>query len=101
MCLVHRTLAISKDGQLVVLLNVKQSTKELTLEDIDDSVQRLLQLGVFLHRALFGPPLVLLSLVKFGPVLLEKLQGSLCIFLAHRHGDTLSPPPPGLVSVSL
>lgn len=42
MCLVHRTLAICKDGQLVVLLNIKQSAKELTLEDIDDSVQRLL-----------------------------------------------------------
>lgn len=57
----------------------EQSAKELTLEDIDDSVQRLLQLGVFLHVAFFGSALVLLSLVKFGPVLLEKLQGSLSI----------------------
>lgn len=57
----------------------KQSAEELTLEDIDDSVQRLLQLVVFLHKALFGPALVLLPLVKFGPVLLEKLQGSLSI----------------------
>lgn len=57
----------------------KQSTKELTLENIDDSVQRLLELVVFLHRALFGQALILLSLVKFDPVLLEKLQGSLSI----------------------
>lgn len=57
----------------------KQSAEELTLEDIDDSVQRLLQLVVFLHKALFGLALVLLPLVKFGPVLLEKLQGSLSI----------------------
>lgn len=55
----------------------EQSVKELTLEDIDDSVQRLMQLVVFLHKALLD--LVLLSLVEFGPVLLEKLQGSLCI----------------------
>lgn len=57
----------------------KQSAKELTLEHINDSVQRLMQLLVFLHKALFDPALVLLSLVKFGPVLLEKLQGSLGI----------------------
>lgn len=57
----------------------KQSAKKLTLEDIDDSVQRLLQLGVFLHEALCAPDLVLLSLVKFDPILLEKLQGPLSI----------------------
>lgn len=57
----------------------EQSVKELTLEDIDDSVQRLMQLVVFLHKALFDLALVLLSLVEFGPVLLEKLQGSLGI----------------------
>lgn len=69
------------------------------MENIDDSVQRLLELVVFLHRALFGQALILLSLVKFDPVLLEKLQGSLSIFLSHRHGESHSPPPPGLVSV--
>lgn len=57
----------------------KQSAEELTLKDIDDSVQRLLQLVIFLHMAQFGAALVLLPLVKFGPVLLEKLQGSLSI----------------------
>lgn len=58
----------------------EQSAEELTLKDIDDSVQRLLQLVVLLHKALFGPALVLLSLVEFGPVLLQKLQGPLRIW---------------------
>lgn len=84
-------LAVCEDGPLVVLLDVEQSAEELTLEDIDDSVQRLLQLMILLHRALFGPALVLLPLVQLGPVLLEKLQRSLSIFLSHGHGD--SPPP--------
>lgn len=93
--LVHTTLAVFKDGQLIVLLNIKQGAKKLTLKDINDPVQRLLQLVVLLHEALFGPALVPLSLVKFGPVLLEKLQGSLSIFLSHRHVDAHSPPPRG------
>lgn len=59
------------------------------MKDIDDPVQRLLQLVVLLHKALFAPALALLSLVKFSPVLLEKLQGSLSIFLSHRHGVLL------------
>lgn len=56
-------LTVCKDGQLIVLLDIKKSTKELALEDIDDSVQRLLQLAVFFHDGLLGPVLVLLSLV--------------------------------------
>lgn len=58
-----RLLAVCLEGQLIVLLDIKQSAEELTLEDIDDSVQRLLQLAVFLHRAVVGPVLVLLSLI--------------------------------------
>lgn len=61
--LLSRGMGVRKDGQLIVLLNVKQSIKELALEDTDDPVQRLLQLAVFLHRALFGPDLILLPLV--------------------------------------
>lgn len=57
----------------------EQSAEELTLEDINHSVQRLLQLVVLLHQALFGLVLVLLFVVKLGPILLEKLQGSLGI----------------------
>lgn len=60
-------------------LLTKQSAKELTLEDMNHSVQRLMQLMVLLHQALFGSVLVLLSVVKLGPILLEKLQGSLGI----------------------
>lgn len=57
----------------------EQSAKELTLEDIDDSIQRLVQLMVLLQQAWFGLDLVLvlLSVVKLGPILLEELQGSL------------------------
>lgn len=61
--LILRTLTVCKDGQLIVLLDIKKSTKELALEDIDDSVQRLLQLAVLFHNGLLGPVLVLLSLV--------------------------------------
>lgn len=52
----------------------QQGAEEVALEDVDDSVQRLLQLVVFM----FGLVLVLAlaSLVKFGPVLPQKLQGS-------------------------
>lgn len=60
-------------------LLTEQSAEELTLEDINHSVQRLMQLVVFLHEALFGSVLVLLPVVEFGPILLEKLQGSLGI----------------------
>lgn len=60
-------------------LLTEQSAEELTLEDINHSVQRLVQLVVFLHEALFGSVLVLLPVVEFGPILLEKLQGSLGI----------------------
>lgn len=56
-------MGVREYGQLIVLLNVKQSIKELALEDADDPVQRLLQLVVFLHRALFGLDLILLPLV--------------------------------------
>lgn len=57
----------------------EQSAKELTLEDIDHSIQRLVQLMVLLQQAWFGLDLVLvlLSVVKLGPILLEELQGSL------------------------
>lgn len=64
----------------------KQGAEELTLEDIDDSVQRLLQLWVLLCVALCAPALVLvlvlvlLPLVKFGPILLQELQGSLSVW---------------------
>lgn len=60
-------------------LLTEQSAEELTLEDINHSVQRLMQLVVFLHEAFFGSVLVLLPVVEFGPILLEKLQGSLGI----------------------
>lgn len=60
-------------------LLTEQSAEELTLENINHSVQRLMQLVVFLHEALFGSVLVLLPVVEFGPILLEKLQGSLGI----------------------
>lgn len=58
----------------------EQGTEELTLEDIDDSVQRLIQLVVFLPQTLSGATLVLVSVVEFGPVLLQELQGSLGIY---------------------
>lgn len=60
-------------------LLTEQGAKEMALEDVDHSVQRLMQLVVFLHEALFGLVLVLLPVVKFGPILLEKLQGPLGI----------------------
>lgn len=62
-------------------LLTEQSAEELTLEDINHPVQWLLQLVVFLHEALLGSVLVLLSVVKFVPILLEKLQGSLGIYI--------------------
>lgn len=59
----------------------KQGAEELTLEDVDDSVQRLIQLLVVLPQTLPHTALVLLSVVvEFGPVLLEELQGSLSIY---------------------
>lgn len=60
-------------------LLTEQSAEELTLEDINHSIQGLMQLVVLLHQALFGSVLVLLPVVKLGPILLEKLQGSLGI----------------------
>lgn len=60
-------------------LLTEQSAEELTLEDVNHSVQRLMQLVVLLHKALFGSVLVLLPVVQLGPVVLEKLQGSLGI----------------------
>lgn len=62
-------------------LLTEQSAEELTLEDINHPVQGLMQLVVFLHEALLGSVLVLLSVVKFVPILLEKLQGSLGIYI--------------------
>lgn len=61
-------------------LLTEQSAEELTLEDIDDPVQRLTQLVVFLHQTLSDVALVLVSVAEFGPVLLQKLQGSLGIY---------------------
>lgn len=58
----------------------EQGAEELTLEDIDDSVQRLVQLVVFLPQTLPHATLVLVSVVEFGPVLLQELQGSLGIY---------------------
>lgn len=58
----------------------EQSVEELTLEDVNDSVQGLMQLLVLLREVLLGPALVLLSVVKFGPVLLEELQGPLGVW---------------------
>lgn len=86
--LVCRRLAVCKQGQLIVLLDIKKSSEELTLEDTDDPVQRLLKLLILLFSTLLGPVLVLLPLVQFGSVLLEQLQGPLSIFLSHRHGGT-------------
>lgn len=84
-------MAVLQDGQFIVLLDIEKSTEEFTLEDIDDSVQRLLQLMVLLCRTPLAPTLVLFSLVQFDSVLLEQLQGPLSIFLSHRHGDRRSP----------
>lgn len=64
----------------------KQSIEELTLEDVNDSVQGLMQLLVLLRKALLGPALVLLSVVKFGPILLEELQGSLGVWKKRKSG---------------
>lgn len=58
----------------------EQSAEELTLEDVDDSVQRLVQLLVVLAQTLRHTALVLVSVVEFGPVLLQELQGSLSIY---------------------
>lgn len=58
----------------------EQGAEELTLEDIDDPVQRLVQLVVFLPQTLSHATLVLVSVVEFGPVLLQELQGSLGIY---------------------
>lgn len=45
---------MSFDEHVLVLVLTEQGIKELTLEDVDDSVQRLLELVVFLHLPLFG-----------------------------------------------
>lgn len=58
----------------------EQGAEELTLEDIDDSVQRLIQLVVFLPQTLSDATLVLVSVLEFGPVLLQELQGALGIY---------------------
>lgn len=58
----------------------EQGAEELTLEDIDDSVQRLVQLVVFLPQTLSDTILILVSVLEFGPVLLQEFQGSLGIF---------------------
>lgn len=58
----------------------EQGAEELTLEDIDDSVQRLGQLVVFLSQTLSDTILILVPVLEFGPVLLQELQGSLGIF---------------------
>lgn len=58
----------------------EQGAEELTLEDIDDPVQRLVQLVVFLPQTLSHATLVLVSVAEFGPVLLQELQGSLGIY---------------------
>lgn len=58
----------------------EQGAEELTLEDIDDSVQRLVQLVVFLSQTLSDTILILVSVLELGPVLLQEFQGSLGIF---------------------
>lgn len=58
----------------------EQGAEELTLEDIDDSVQGLVQLVVFLPQTLCDATLLLVSVLQFGPVLLQELQGSLGIY---------------------
>lgn len=68
------------DGVRVKGILTEQRVEELTLEDVNDSVQGLMQLLVLLREALLGPALVLLSVVKFGPVLLQELQGSLGVW---------------------
>lgn len=60
-------------GKLKRVILTEQSAEELTLEDIDDPVQGLIQLMVFLHQTLSDVALVLVSVAEFGPVLLQKL----------------------------
>lgn len=67
-------------GKLQTDILTEQGAEELTLEDIDDSVQRLSQLVVFLPQTLSDTTLVLVSVVQFGPVLLQELQGSPSIY---------------------
>lgn len=54
----------------------QQRAEELALEDVDDPVQRLVQLVVLLHQALSGGALVLVPAAQLGPVLLQELQRS-------------------------
>lgn len=72
--------SIRLGGKLKRDLLTEQSAEELTLEDIDDPVQRLIQLVVLLHQTLPVVALVLVSVAEFGPVLLQKLQGPLGIY---------------------
>lgn len=63
-------------------LLTEQGAEELALEDMDDSVQRLIQLVVLLPQSLSDATLVLVlvSVLELGPVLLQEGQGSLSIY---------------------
>lgn len=74
---------------MVQFFLTKKSLKELTLEHINNSVKRLLQLLVLLHGALLAPGLLLLPLVQFESILLEQLQRSLSILLQHKNYEKL------------
>lgn len=76
----HHSGSVWLGGELKRDLLTEQSAEELTLEDIDDPVQRLIQLVVFLHQTLSDVALVLVPVAEFGPVLLQKLQGPLGIY---------------------
>lgn len=78
-------------GKLKTDILTEQSAEELTLEDIDDPVQGLVQLVVFLHQTLSDVALVLVSVAEFGPVLLQKLQGSLGIYNTNQQSPNSHP----------
>lgn len=69
----------------------EQGAEELALEDFDDSVQRLVQLVVFLPQTLSDTILILVSVLEFGPVLLQEFQGPLGIFKIKKNNDIFHP----------
>lgn len=65
--MIRRRDIVSRDGQLVVLLDVEQGVEELALENTDDTVQAAVELLV-----LFSRSLGLLPLLQPEPVLLQE-----------------------------
>lgn len=56
-------MTVQIGGEIKGDILTEQCAEELALEDIDDSVQRLIQLVVFLHQTFSDAALVLVSVV--------------------------------------